>query len=94
MKKEILLGLMVLGLLGCTQGNSMELKGRIAMKGFSQHTYLTIYDKSSKQSYKIQNKEKFDLMKRQNQTVTLKARLIKKAVGPGFPAVIEVVEVK
>ncbi len=33
-------------------------------------------------------------MQKQNQTVKVEAILIKKAIGPGFPAVIEVVEVK
>jgi len=92
--KKILIGLSLIGFLGCAQDNMMELEGRVAMKGSSPHTYLSIKDSKSQKSYKIQNQAKFDLMKKQNQTVKVKAVLIKEAIGPGFPAVIEVVEVK
>ncbi len=93
--KKILIGVSLIGLLmGCVQDNVMELEGRVAMKGSEPHTYLTIKDSKSQKSYKIQNQDKFDLMKRQNQTLKVKAVLIKEAIGPGFPAVVEVVEVK
>lgn len=82
------------GLLGCAQENVIELEGRIAVKGSAPHTYLSISDSKSQKSYKIQNQTKFDLMKRQNQTIKVKAVLLKEAVGPGFPAVIEVIEIK
>ena len=80
--------------MGCAQDNVMEIEGRVAVKGSSPHTYLSIKDSKSQQSYKIQNQAEFDLMRKQNQTVKVKAVLIKEAIGPGFPAVIEVVEVK
>ncbi len=92
--KKIIIGLSLIGLIGCTQDNTMELEGRVAVKGSSPHTYLSIKDSKSHKSYKIQNQEKFDLMKKQNQTVKIEVILIKEAIGPGFPAVIEVVEVK
>ncbi|MCW8822200.1 MAG: hypothetical protein OQK45_08210 [Sulfurovum sp.] len=92
--KKILIALTLLGFIGCAQDNVMELEGRVAVKGSSPHTYLSIKDSKSQKSYKIQNPVKFDLMKKQNQTVKVKAVLIKEAIGPGFPAVIEVVEVK
>ncbi|RLD40312.1 MAG: hypothetical protein DRI88_13760 [Bacteroidetes bacterium] len=80
--------------MGCTQSNDLDLEGRLAVKGSSIHTYLVIEDQKSHKNYKIQNKESFNLMKRQKQTVKIKAKLVKEAIGPGFPAVIEVVEVK
>lgn len=92
--KKILIALSLMGFIGCAQDNTMELEGRVAVKGSSPHTYLSIKDSKSHKSYKIQNQEKFDLMKKQNQTVKIEAILIKEAIGPGFPAVIEVVEVK
>ena len=92
--KKLLFALSLIGLIGCAQDNIMELEGRIAVKGSSPHTYLSIKDTKSRKSYRIQNQAKFDLMKKQNQTVNLKAVLVKEAIGPGFPAVIEVVEVK
>lgn len=93
--KKTVIGVGLIGLLmGCAQDNVMELEGRVAMKGSEPHTYLTIKDTKSQKSYKIQNQDKLDLMKKQNQTVKVKALLIKEAIGPGFPAVVEVVEVK
>jgi len=92
--KKILIGLSLIGFIGCAQDNIMELEGRVAVKGSSPHTYLSIKDSTSQKSYRIQNNESFDLMNKQNQTVKVKAVLIREAVGPGFPAVIEVVEVK
>jgi len=92
--KKILIALSLMGFIGCAQDNMIELEGRVAVKGSSPHTYLSIKDSKSHKSYKIQNQEKFDLMKKQNQTVKIEAILIKEAIGPGFPAVIEVVEVK
>jgi len=94
MKKYIILGFTALGFMGCTQSNDLDLEGRLAVKGSSVHTYLVIEDKKSHKNYKIQNKENFNLMNRQKQTVKIKAKLVKEAIGPGFPAVIEVVEVK
>ena len=92
--KKLIIALSLIGLIGCAQDNMMELEGRVAMKGSSPHSYLSIKDTKSQKSYKIHNQDKFDLMKKQNQTVKVKAVLIKEAVGPGFPAVIEVIEVK
>ena len=92
--KKLIIGLSLIGFIGCAQDNTMELEGRVAVKGSSPHTYLSIKDNKSQKSYKIQNQTKFDLMKKQNQTVKIEAILIKEAIGPGFPAVIEVVEVK
>lgn len=92
--KKIIIGLGLIGFIGCAQDNILELEGRVAVKGSSPHTYLSIKDSKSHTSYKIQNQAEFDLMKKQNQTLKVKAVLIKEAIGPGFPAVIEVVEVK
>ncbi len=94
MIKKVLLGLSLLCFVGCAHnGDTMELEGRIAMKGSSSHAYLTIRDNATHKSYKIQNREHFDLMVKQNQNIKLKVKLIKEAVGIGFPAVVEVIEV-
>lgn len=92
--KKVLLLLSIMGFIACAQDNVMEIEGRVAMKGPSPHAYLSIKDSKSLKSYKIQNQSEFDLMTKQNQMVKVKAVLIKEAIGPGFPAVIEVVEVK
>lgn len=92
MIKKILLGLSLLGFTGCAHnGDTMELEGRIAMKGSSSHAYLAIKDNTTHKSYKIQNTERFDLMAQQNKNIKLKVKLIKEAVGIGFPAVVEVI---
>lgn len=85
---------MTLSILGCANSAYMELEGKIAVKGSEPFTYLAIKDTKSRKSYKIKNKESFDLMHKQKQVIKIKAELIKEAVGPGFPAVIKVVEVK
>ena len=94
MRQKIIALLCIAGLLGCTQGKSLELQGRIAMKGSATHTYLTIVDHKTHKTYKIQNKEAFHLLHKQNKTVKLEAKIIKDAIGPGYPAIIEVTEVK
>jgi hypothetical protein len=94
--KKLFLVFTILGfiVIGCAQDNIMEIEGRVAMKGSSPHTYLSIKDTKSQKSYKILNQAEFDLMRKQNQMIKVKAVLVKEAVGPGFPAAIEVVEVK
>jgi len=94
MKKYILGVFIMLGMVGCANSNEIELEGKIAMKGAEPFSYLSIRDKQSRKSYKIQNQESFDLMHKQKQVVKVKAEIVKEAVGPGFPAVIKVIEVK
>jgi uncharacterized protein YcfL len=94
MKKYMILVLVALGFMGCAKSTDMEIEGKLSVKGSEPHSYLSIKDTQSKTSYKIQNRESFDLTTKQKQTVKIRAKLVKEAVGPGFPAVIEVVEVK
>jgi hypothetical protein len=94
MKKHIFFGILTLGVvMGCAENSDLELKGGLYMKGSSPHSYLVIEDQKSHTNYKIQNPKSFNLEIRQKQIVKLKAKLMKKAIGPGFPAEIEVVEV-
>ena len=95
MKKKIIVYALTLGaLMGCAQNGNLELEGGLYVKGSAPHSYLVIEDQGSHKSYKIQNPKTFNLEKRQKEIVQLKAKLIQKAIGPGFPAVIEVTEVK
>ena len=80
--------------MGCAKNSDLELEGGLYMKGSVPHSYLVIEDKISHKHYKIQNAKRFNLGKRQKEVVKLKAKLVKKAIGPGFPAIIKVVEVK
>lgn len=92
--KKLILVLSLIGIIACAQDDFIEVEGRIAVKGSSPHTYISIKDNKSHKSYKIKNYEKFGLMQKQNQTVKVKATLLKEAIGPGFPAVIEVVKIQ
>ena len=76
-----------------TMGSVMRLEGKLAMKGGSRMSHLAISDISSGITYKIANPNNFNLTNRQNHTVSITAKLIKASVGPGFPAVIEVVTI-
>ncbi len=92
MKKTIFTLLAAGALMGCAQSNDLELEGGLYMKGSSPHSYLVIEDSKSHKSYKIQNAKRFNL--NQKQKVRLRAKLLKESVAPGFPAIIEVVEVR
>ncbi|MEA1953401.1 MAG: hypothetical protein U9O24_03320 [Campylobacterota bacterium] len=91
--KKIILFFAIMGFIGCTGSQSIILKGKVSVKG-SFHHYLNIKDIKSNKSYKIQNSEAFDLIKKQNQVIKVKVKLIKEAIGPGFPAVIEVLQIQ
>jgi hypothetical protein len=93
-KNIIAFGLGLGILIGCTQSQSMELAGRISIKGPAHHSYLSIYDKVSQKNYKIQNKEKFNLGKYQNKEVVIEVKIIKEAIGPGFPAIVQILKLK
>ena len=96
MKKYILYAAVAAGVtVGCAKdAQTIELRGGLYMKGSSPHNYLVIEDQKSHQQYKIRNARVFKLAKKQKQTVTLKVKLVKKAAGPGFPAMVDVVEIK
>ena len=94
MKKIFILLLGVWSFVACSEGDTADVTGRIAMKGSSVHTYLVIKDTKTHKALKINNYKVFNLAQRQNEIVTLNVKLVKKAVGPGFPAEVEVVEVK
>ena len=84
----------VLGVMGCTNSESIELQGKLTMRGSAPHTMLTLYDDKSGKLFQVQNGEKYHLDRHQNQTIKVRAKLIKGEIGPGFPAIIEVIEVK
>ncbi len=93
MIKRVVAGLIIMGFIGCAQNSTMELEGRLTVKGSSVHTYLNIKDIKSSKDYQIKNHERFNLMQKQNQTVKVKVKLLKEAIGPSFPTVVEVLEV-
>ena len=73
---------------------SMVITGKVHMLGGGRMSRLSITDSTSGISYTIANPSSFALDSKQNQTIQLTAKLLKKAVGPGFPAVVEVLSIK
>jgi len=73
------------------QGENMTLTGILKMRGSSRMAHLELVTDHG--SYRITNPNAFGLMQQQNRSVRLKVRLIKKAIGPGFPAEVEVISV-
>ncbi len=66
----------------------MELSGTLSVRGGGKMAHLQL--DTPRRSYWIDNPEAFGLQQMQNRRVVVKARLIQKAIGPGFPAKIEV----
>ena len=94
MKRAILL-IFTLAFLGCSNSNSLvQIKGKISIHGSMPHTFLAIRDSKNHKYYKINNSKDFSLQNMQNRVIEIKAKILKKRVGPGFPAIIEIVEVK
>jgi len=73
------------------QGKIMIVHGTLTMRGSSRMTHLELVTDHG--SYRIINPDAFGLMQQQNRSVRLKVRLVKKAIGPGFPAEVEVISV-
>ena len=74
--------------------NALTIIGKVKVKGSSPHTHTVIEELKSKKNYQVENCDEFNLINLQNKTLTIKAKIIKKSVGPGFPAVIKVISVK
>ena len=93
--KKIIYTLASLSILGCSSsGNSFILKGKIAVYGSGPHTYVGIKDSKSNRIFKIANASKFNLNRLQNSIVKIEAKLEKKPIGPGFPAVVSVIKIE
>jgi len=71
---------------------TVTINGKIGVYGNEPHTFVAIKNSNSNTLYRIENAKGYNLDKLQNKTVTIKAIKIKDKVGPGFPAVIKVVE--
>ena len=84
----------LLGISACAQSNVMEVKGKIYVKGTEPHTYVAIEDINTHKVYKIVNPKEFDLLQKQKEILKLKAIHIKKAIGPGFPTEIKVIDIE
>jgi len=82
---------------GCTNQkdiNATNINGTIYMKGSEPHTYLVIEENKTHKNYQITNPKQFDLISKQNQKLSLKAKVIKESNTPLIPTKIEVLEVQ
>jgi len=94
MLKKMLLPLFaLLGIGACAQSDLIEIEGKVYVKGSAPHTYVVIEDSKQHKSYKVVNEKSFSLIDKQKQTVHVKARALKEAIGPGFPAEIEIISI-
>ena len=73
------------------EGETMTRSGTLQIRGSGPMAHLELVTDHG--SYRIINPDTFGLMQQQNRSVRLKVRLIKKAIGPGFPAEVEVISV-
>ena len=70
---------------------TVTLSGKVGVYGNEPHTFVAIKD-SNNQLYRIDNAKDFNLNKLQNKIIKVKAVKVKEKVGPGFPAVVHIVE--
>jgi len=92
--KHFLRIFVVLGFVSCSSySKSIEIEGVVKLKGSEPHTFIVIEDAKSLKDYKITNSKKFNLFSKQNSRVKIRANIVKKALGAGFPASVEVIEV-
>ena len=68
--------------------DTIEVYGRIAVKGSEPFTYLAITEPGGK-SYKIIGALKETLYKLQGHSIHIEGTLVHKAKGPGIPAELE-----
>jgi hypothetical protein len=92
MKNSFLI-IFALTFLGCANSSLINIEGKVAMYGSMPHTYLAIKDNKNHKLYKIINSKDFNLINMQNRVLEVKAKILNKKVGPGFPAVIKVIKV-
>jgi len=89
MKKSIL-QILTLSILGYANDSSlMTIEGKVAVYGSAPHSFLAIKDNKNHKYYKIKNSKDFNL---QNRVIKIEAKILKKRIGPGFPAIIRIVE--
>ena len=72
---------------------SITLKGKIAVKGSEPHTYLVLVSVENGE-YAIVGELKQEIWnKYQGHMIKVRGNVIKQAIGPGFPAELEVIQI-
>lgn len=75
--KKLFLILLVLSTI--IYAKQVDIYGKVALKGSSPHSYLTIECHSTKKLYRIVNPKDFDLINKQGSKANIEATLLTKA---------------
>ncbi len=68
--------------------------GKVKVKGNSPNTSIIIEEDGTGKNYKVANPQDFNLLYIQNAKLKIEAKIIQKAAGPGFPAVIKIISIQ
>jgi len=91
----ILMAIAGLAMGGCTNNTpALELSGTLHLKGSMPHPYLVLEEEHTHTNYKVINAGAMGLLEKQNHHVRIKAKLLREAKGPGFPAEVKAIEVE
>lgn len=86
------LAVVALSLLTMSACSSLKVAGRVAVKGNEPHTYLVLV--SDSREYKLVGPLQEKIWKTyQGQRIRVRGRIVREALGPGFPAELEVLEI-
>jgi len=94
MKKIFLILLILLNFLACAKDDIFIIEGKIKIKGSSPHTYVVIEDIQNHKVYKVKNKNSFNIMHKQKKLLIFKVKLLKEAIGPDYPALVEITNIE
>ena len=71
----------------------LTLEGKITVKGSEPHTYLVLVTEDQT-DYKIAGKFHDEILKNYQQKILkVKGKIVRDAMGPGFPAELEVLKI-
>lgn len=88
--KTVLIVFAVTMILSC---KTVTLKGKIAVKGNEPHTYLVLILEQNLEYAIVGDLRQEIWTKYQGQVIKVRGKIVKQAVGPGFPAELEVSEI-
>jgi hypothetical protein len=73
--------------------NPITIKGSISVKGNEPHTYLALTTDRNEE-FSIVGKKKKEIWENyQGQVITVKGKIVRKSIGPGFPAEFDVTKI-
>jgi len=75
--KKLIIASIALSFIGCSNTQTINVEGKIAMYGSVPHNYLGVEDIKTHKVYKIENSKDFSLNSMQNKIVKAKDKLKK-----------------